>query len=257
MTRWIDLPIPEHPVPPRYRGVWQRTLLQTPEGRDTTTRVHWLQTEGWHADLRVPAGIDPATPAGRAQLQGFCGITRISGGHDGQPEVCTWHRRWDIQPPRSTPDAGHMVFETPACVIETGIHGRYLEVWERLPDSLGRRIALARLDAGGQPGAERLLEAGLNLMNQRPRASSTGIVEAIGMTLPGASSIPAADSNHIRMASASGRRADDHRDHGRRRRHEPGRELVASAQTGLSAAIAASTVNVPRLSVYSNTTFDF
>ncbi|WP_293372991.1 type I polyketide synthase [Nevskia sp.] len=31
-------------------------------------------------------------------------------------------------------------------------------------------------------------------------------------------------------------------------------ELVASAQTGLSAAIAASTVSVPRLSVYSNTT---
>lgn len=160
MTRWIDLPIPEHPVPPRYRGVWQRTLLQTPEGRDTTTRVHWLQTEGWHADLRVPAGIDPATPAGRAQLQGFCGITRISGGHDGQPEVCTWHRRWDIQPPRSTPDAGHMVFETPDRLIETGVHAQYLEVWERLPGSDGPYRALAQVDDQGDPTGVWRFEAG-------------------------------------------------------------------------------------------------
>lgn len=160
MTRWIDLPIPEHPVPPRYRGVWQRTLLQTPEGRDTTTRVHWLQTEGWHADLRVPAGIDPATPAGRAQLQGFCGITRISGGHDGQPEVCTWHRRWDIQPPRSTPDAGHMVFETPDRLIETGVHAQYLEVWERLPGSDGPFRALAQVDDRGDPTGVCRFEAG-------------------------------------------------------------------------------------------------
>lgn len=160
MTRWIDLPIPEHPVPPRYRGVWQRTLLQTPEGRDTTTRVHWLQTEGWHADLRVPAGIDPATPAGRAQLQGFCGITRISGGHDGQPEVCTWHRRWDIQPPRSTPDAGYMVFETPDRLTETGVHARYLEVWERLPGSDGPFRALAQVDDRGDPTGVWRFEAG-------------------------------------------------------------------------------------------------
>jgi dihydroxy-acid dehydratase len=34
----------------------------------------------------------------------------------------------------------------------------------------------------------------------------TAIAESIGMTLPGASSIPAADAGHIRMASESGRR---------------------------------------------------
>ncbi len=44
-------------------------------------------------------------------------------------------------------------------------------------------------------------------MSMGTASTMTGIVEAIGMTLPGASSIPAADSNHIRMASASGRRA--------------------------------------------------
>src|ERR1041384_2236615 len=37
-------------------------------------------------------------------------------------------------------------------------------------------------------------------------ATMMGIAEALGLTLPGASSIPAADSNHPRMATQSGRR---------------------------------------------------
>ena len=38
-------------------------------------------------------------------------------------------------------------------------------------------------------------------------STMTAIAEAMGMTLPGASSIPAADSGHVRMASACGARA--------------------------------------------------
>src|SRR3546814_13178197 len=34
----------------------------------------------------------------------------------------------------------------------------------------------------------------------------TAIAEALGLTLPGASSIPAADANHQRMCAAAGRR---------------------------------------------------
>ena len=44
-------------------------------------------------------------------------------------------------------------------------------------------------------------------MTMGTAATMTALAEAIGMSLPGSSSIPAADSNHIRMASASGRRA--------------------------------------------------
>lgn len=159
-------------VPARYHGVWARTLLETPEGRDTTTWVRWLQTGLWHGDLRVPADADRHTSQGLALQQGFAGTTRIAQPDPAQPEVCTWQRTVDVQPPRSTPDEGHMVFETPDRVIETGIHGRYLEVWERLPGSLGRRIALARLDADGQPNAERLLVAGDYLMHHRPRRAA-------------------------------------------------------------------------------------
>lgn len=38
-------------------------------------------------------------------------------------------------------------------------------------------------------------------------STMTGIIDAMGLTLPGASSIPAADSGHVRMASACGERA--------------------------------------------------
>lgn len=156
-------------IPDRYHGVWQRTLLETPDGRDTTSWVHWLQTSLWHGDLRVPTDADRSTTAGRAQQQGFAGTTAITRPDPALPEVCTWQRTIDFQPPRSTPDAGHMVFETPDRVIETGIHGTYLEVWERLPGSVGQRIALAALDATGQPTAERLLVSGQYLMHLRPR----------------------------------------------------------------------------------------
>lgn len=172
MTHWIDLPAHDEPVPAGYRGVWQRTLLETPEGRDTATQVHWLQTEGWHADLRVPEGVDPATPQGRAQLQGFCGITRITPGVGGQPDICTWHRRWDVQPPRSAPDAGTMVFETPERVIETGVHGRYLEVWERLPGSTGPYAAQAELDGQGQHTGAMRFTAGRYTLTVRPRRAA-------------------------------------------------------------------------------------
>ncbi len=43
-------------------------------------------------------------------------------------------------------------------------------------------------------------------MTMGTASTMTAATEALGMTLPGASSIPAADSNHPRMASASGRR---------------------------------------------------
>jgi dihydroxy-acid dehydratase len=43
-------------------------------------------------------------------------------------------------------------------------------------------------------------------MTMGTASTMTAIAEAIGMALPGSSSIPAADANHIRMASTAGRR---------------------------------------------------
>jgi dihydroxy-acid dehydratase len=44
-------------------------------------------------------------------------------------------------------------------------------------------------------------------MTMGTASTMTAVSEALGMTLPGASSIPAADSNHVRLAMDSGRRA--------------------------------------------------
>ena len=44
-------------------------------------------------------------------------------------------------------------------------------------------------------------------MTMGTASTMTALTEAFGMTLPGASSIPAADSNHVRLAMDSGRRA--------------------------------------------------
>ncbi|NTA40625.1 L-arabinonate dehydratase, partial [Agrobacterium salinitolerans] len=46
-------------------------------------------------------------------------------------------------------------------------------------------------------------------MTMGTASTMTAIAEAIGMTLPGASSIPAADVNHIRMCAEAGRRVVD------------------------------------------------
>ncbi|MEX0956701.1 MAG: L-arabinonate dehydratase [Rhizobiaceae bacterium] len=69
--------------------------------------------------------------------------------------------------------------------------------------------------AGKIDGAEwQAVEAGIarshgHCMTMGTASTMTAIAEAMGMTLPGASSIPAPDAGHIRMASACGRRIVD------------------------------------------------
>jgi hypothetical protein len=155
------------PVPERYHGVWARTLLETPAGRDTTTFVRWLQTEHWHADLRIPLTARAGEGAGDLALQqGFCGITTVE--QQAGREVCTWQRRLDFQPPGLTPDAGYIEFDGTERLVETGVHGSYLEVWERLPGSAG---PVAMLEFIGDDGCRsRWLRAGAWAMRIRPRA---------------------------------------------------------------------------------------
>jgi len=160
-------------VPDRYRGVWMRTLLETPGRREDSTYVRWLQTSRWHADLRVP----PAARIAASQLalqQGFCGVTTVE--MIGGTEVCRWHRRVDFQPPGPFPDAGRIVFDGPDRLVETGIHNTYLEVWERLPGSAGRFVVL---EAEGA----KLLVAGTHAMRVRPRGMAWPADTSVADTL--------------------------------------------------------------------------
>lgn len=139
-------------VPSNYLGVWQRTLLSTTAGvHDTRTRVYWLQTGQLFADLRIPLPT-PTTPLELAAQKGFAGITTVTG------DICQWHRAIDFQPPTGEQDIGRMHFETREKVREDGLDGSYYEVWERLPESLGRNRGTWLLAADGRQGC--LLLAG-------------------------------------------------------------------------------------------------
>jgi hypothetical protein len=138
---------PPAPVPAAYLGVWHRTLLETPSGRDVRSLVWWLQTPRWHADLRIPtgrpdySGVSSLAECSDTQLawlatqQGFCGITQVDG------DRCTWHRQMDFQPANGSRDVGRMMFDGER-VIETGVEADYREIWERLPSSQDGTAAL-------------------------------------------------------------------------------------------------------------------
>src|SRR5256886_4920331 len=75
-------------------------------------------------------------------------------------------------------------------------------VWKYWDD---RRAGLLDLAAWGEIEDGIARSAG-TCMTMGTAATMMSLAEALGLTLPGASAIPAVDSNHVRLASASGRR---------------------------------------------------
>jgi len=160
------------PVPPAYIGVWRRTLLKTPTLRDTTTRVFWLQTAVWHADIRIPADrpalsadtlacLDRSAMRALSRQQGFAGITEVTG------DVCRWHREIDYQPPSRFNDVGRMRFDTADRLFDYGVEQDYFETWERVDGSSGDS-AMIELSKPSQPRSL-LLRAGKFVMLVRDR----------------------------------------------------------------------------------------
>jgi len=178
----IDLS-PGPAVPPEYVGVWKRTLLRTPKGEDTTTQVYWMQTQSWHADIRVPANRPSCRGKlalgqltrdelfGLARQQGFAGTTSVEG------DICRWLRQCDFQPPSGANDIGRMVFETPDRVLEYGVEADYFEIWERVPGSRGENFARQLSD--NPPTL--LLGAGNLRMLVRPRKAQ--LPDSSGMSM--------------------------------------------------------------------------
>jgi hypothetical protein len=131
-----------HPfLPPELMGVWRREVITTPKGyRDETTKVLWLQTRTWYADLRVKADrpvkagatgfadYDDAELIKLAAVQGFCGQLTAHGG------VCLWRRDLDYQPPSGDLDEAKWAVKDDV-MIEDGIHSDYQEIWRREPDT--------------------------------------------------------------------------------------------------------------------------
>lgn len=105
-------------VPQRFIGLWQRRLLETPAGQDTTTEVFWLQTPTLYVDLRVPRGRQDS-------CEGFAGRLEADG------DILTWQRWLDLSPPSPWPDVGRMLGEGDL-LEELGVHQPYREIWQRV-----------------------------------------------------------------------------------------------------------------------------
>ena len=141
-------------IPEHYIGVWQRKKLRRGDAPwDLTTRVYWLQTPSWHADIRVPAerpdfsGVGSLAACSDVQLkalleqEAFCGITIV------QREICHWVRQIDFRL-RETNDFGRMVFEGDT-LEEIGVETDYYELWQRLPGSDGLSYVLEQVVGNG------------------------------------------------------------------------------------------------------------
>ncbi|MHB1677212.1 MAG: hypothetical protein ACYCSS_06710 [Sulfuriferula sp.] len=157
-------------VPVAYQGLWRRTLLETPAGRDIDSIVYWLQTEHWHADLRIPAqrpdfshvqSLNQCTPVHLQWLlrqEGFAGVTQVDG------ERCEWHRRMDYRSDVGQ-DIGNMRFRE-GFLEEFGVERQYRELWRHEP------LAFRRFSAECMPPdapRQLLLRAGEFFMHVRPR----------------------------------------------------------------------------------------
>jgi hypothetical protein len=187
-----------HRIPDDLKGVWQRTLLQqgADSGTPQTDRTTWarrLLTGEWFVDMRLPAHClearraAPLTDLRVSELtalvdqQAHAGIVRFE--HLAEGPLCTWLRRIDFQPPGLTPDAGWLLAQSPDELLEIGVHVDHNEVWQRLPDSGGRHVALAGFHDDGLDNGRRLLVAGQHIALVRARSKPWPRGMAAGTTL--------------------------------------------------------------------------
>jgi hypothetical protein len=183
-------------VPKPYLGMWRRTLLEQADVIDTTTFVLVIQTEQYHADIRIPdarpdfSKVKHLADCSLEQLrwlatqQGFTGITHINGN------TCQWVRDYDFQPSNDQRDIGEMTFESDDIVVETGVDTEYREVWERVMNSYINLSVhhVNGIDRHGNKTPARLLTANHSFAYVRTRSvalpKASNMLEAIDSNKP-------------------------------------------------------------------------
>lgn len=180
-------------VPLALQGLWRRELLRVPAQSgvrrlDTRTRVYWLQTPHWHADLRIPAdrpdfaGVQALADCDEPQLrwllgqEGFAGLTRV------EASICRWRRLID-HAESLEPDIGRLEFDAGG-LDEWGVEADYYERWAPVP---GADAAAWFAWGSGWTGGERhaprcvLLRSGrwaISVRERRLDATTTRAVRA-------------------------------------------------------------------------------
>jgi hypothetical protein len=164
-------------VPPDLTGLWRREVITTPAGyRDATTRVFWLQTRSWYADLRVRAdrpdrpGATGFADYTNAELIQLAAVQGFAGQLTAQDGVCLWRRDLDYQPPSDDLDEARFAVEGEV-MIEDGIHSDYQEIWRRKARSLSPLAAFRLTEDTTHPDrAGLLVVAGDHFMEIQDRA---------------------------------------------------------------------------------------
>jgi hypothetical protein len=138
---WILFAIPTltlaaaAPLPSWLHGEWTRDWIQRGSTQTNTLDIHYLQTPGFFADIRIlrdRSGLAGARSFGEltdAQLMllasqnGLEGITTLKG------DVATWSDEVSFQPSDGTPDSGRLERIPPDRMHEVGLDGSYTESW--------------------------------------------------------------------------------------------------------------------------------
>ncbi len=168
-------------------GIWTRSLISWHGGPDdTTTTVTWLQSDGWYADLRQPAGrpdfdgVSCLRDLRTEHLEwmfaqeGFAGALTQS---QVIPAQFTWGRLIDWAPVEGIADTGTLHFEN-AMMVERGIELPYLEHWHHVDgtDCEPRAVVTLR---GAESGTRAiLLRTGAKFAFARSRAEPISALPA-------------------------------------------------------------------------------
>jgi hypothetical protein len=142
-------------VPAWLRGVWTREWIQKGKAQSNTLDVHYLQTQTYFADIRIPKdrgryrNATSFTDLTDQQLRllarqnGFTGLATASG------EVATWNHDIQFQPSDGTPDKGRLQRIAPSRMHEHGLDGSYIESWKSTTGS-NEHFLVIRVEHGGR-----------------------------------------------------------------------------------------------------------
>lgn len=117
------------------QGHWVRRWIKAPGVEDHTTRVHWMQVGQAYADIRVPANRPSLTGASAladlpaTALADLAGAEGFAGHITLEDAVCTWHRAINWHGTPRALDVGSIRFDDTGCMVETGVHADYTELW--------------------------------------------------------------------------------------------------------------------------------
>ena len=134
-------------IPPKYRGVWQRTSIERPTGvlEDNTTAVFWVQAAGLFTDIRIPKRTQrvrqPISEILKQRASG--GFVEIEEKSEGEFNcILKWNCELDFHPPCDVEDIGGCTFLTRAQAVKEGSRAQEgnLENYADLPTMIEKGL---------------------------------------------------------------------------------------------------------------------